>query len=37
MNADLRRADAFAQRLGLAMPVLMAPMAGVPAVLWPRL
>ena len=32
MNADLRRADAFAQRLGLAMPVLMAPMAGVPAV-----
>ena len=32
MSADLRRADAFAQRLGLAIPVLMAPMAGVPAV-----
>ena len=32
MNADLLRAQAFSQRLGLAMPLLMAPMAGVPAI-----
>ena len=31
MNADLCRAEAFAQRLGLRLPLLMAPMAGVPA------
>ena len=31
MNAALRRAEAFAQRFGLRLPVLMAPMAGVPA------
>ncbi len=32
MNAALQRAQAFAQRLQLRVPVLMAPMAGVPAV-----
>ena len=32
MNADLHRAQAFAQRLGTRLPILMAPMAGVPAV-----
>ena len=32
MNTDLRRAQAFAQRLGTRLPVLMAPMAGVPSV-----
>lgn len=32
MNPDLRRAQDFAQRLGIRLPVLMAPMAGVPAV-----
>ncbi len=32
MNAALRRAEAFAQRLGLRLPLLLAPMAGVPAV-----
>ena len=32
MNAALQRAEAFAQRLGLRVPLLMAPMAGVPAV-----
>lgn len=32
MNAGLRRAEAFARRFGLRLPVLMAPMAGVPAV-----
>lgn len=32
MNPALRRAEAFAARFGLQLPVLMAPMAGVPAV-----
>ena len=32
MNTDLRRAQDFAQRLGTRVPVLMAPMAGVPSV-----
>jgi nitronate monooxygenase len=32
MSAALHRAQAFAQRWGLQRPVLMAPMAGVPAV-----
>ena len=32
MNAALHRADAFARRFGLKLPVLMAPMAGVPSV-----
>ena len=32
MNTDLRRAQAFAQRLGTRLPVLMAPMAGVSSV-----
>ncbi len=32
MNAALRRAEAFARRLGLRLPLLLAPMAGVPAV-----
>jgi nitronate monooxygenase len=32
MNAALVRADAFARRYGLRVPVLLAPMAGVPAV-----
>ena len=31
MNGSLRRAQAFAQRMGLRLPLLMAPMAGVPA------
>jgi nitronate monooxygenase len=31
MNADLQRAEAFAARFGLRLPVLMAPMAGVHA------
>ena len=32
MNTDLRRAEDFARRFGLRLPVLMAPMAGVPSV-----
>ena len=32
MNAALRRAESFAHRFGLRLPVLMAPMAGVPSV-----
>jgi nitronate monooxygenase len=32
MNTDLRRAQDFAQRLGTRLPILLAPMAGVPAV-----
>ena len=32
MNPALRRAQAFAARFGLRLPVLMAPMAGVPSV-----
>jgi nitronate monooxygenase len=32
MKAALARAEAFAQRYGLRVPVLLAPMAGVPAV-----
>lgn len=32
MNPELARAAAFASRFGLGLPVLMAPMAGVPAV-----
>lgn len=32
MNGDLARAEAFAARLGLRLPILMAPMAGVHAV-----
>lgn len=32
MKAALHRADAFAQRFGLRLPLLLAPMAGVPAV-----
>jgi nitronate monooxygenase len=32
MHSDLLRAESFARRFGLQRPVLMAPMAGVPAV-----
>ena len=32
MKTDLRRAQDFAQRLGTRVPILLAPMAGVPAV-----
>ncbi|MEZ5915639.1 MAG: hypothetical protein R3C42_08465 [Parvularculaceae bacterium] len=31
MNACVRRAEDFAQSLGLSVPLLLAPMAGVPA------